>query len=141
MSRLSTSGSSRRPRLARALAVLTGALLVAGTAGFIAAGADTPAPTPPSKPVCTLTGCVRLHLGSDARKFTYNGAVQTLSTASNSCKLNAPAPAPGSAPIMTYPATSTAAGAAPGLNGADLGVRVNSSGNGTPCGQVDGTET
>src|SRR5262249_48889427 len=74
---------------------------------------------------------------SDARKFTYNGTTQNLSTASNSCKLNAPA----SGSIMTYAATATSAGAAPGMNGTDIGVRVNSSGNGTPCGQVDTTET
>jgi hypothetical protein len=121
----------------RTFVVLTAALLVASTVSLIAAGADTPAPTPPPKPVCGQTSCVRLHLGGDSRKFTYNGATQNLSTASNSCKLNAP----GSGSIMNLAATSTSAGAAPGLNGTDLGVRVNSSGNGTPCGQVDSSET
>jgi hypothetical protein len=136
MPRLSTSASPRKPRLVRTLALLTGTLLVASAVGLIAASADTPAPTRPPKPACGLTNCVRLHLGSDSRKFTYNGSTQNLSTASNSCKLNAPA----AGSIMTYAATSTSAGAAPGMNGTDIGVRVNSSGNGTPCGQVDTTE-
>jgi hypothetical protein len=119
------------------LAVFTVLALIAGMVGLIAAGADTPAPTPPSKPACTSTGCVRLHLGSDARAFTYNNKTQALSTASNNCKLNAPA----SGSIMNFSATSQSSGPAPGMNGTDIGVRVNSSGNGTPCGQVDGTET
>jgi hypothetical protein len=137
MPRLSTSGISSTGRVVRTFAVVTATLLVASAVSLIAASADTPAPTPPPKPACTLTGCVRLHLGTDARTFTYNGVTQTLSTASNSCKLNAPA----NGSIMTYAATSTSPGAAPGLNGTDLGVRVNSSGNGTPCGQVDTTES
>jgi hypothetical protein len=136
MSRRSISGTSGVPRVMRTFAVVTGTLLVASMVSLIAASADTPAPARPAKPPCTLTGCVRLHLGSDSRKFTYNGVTQPLSTPQNSCKLNAPA----SGSIMTYSATATAAGAAPGLNGTDLGVRVNSSGNGTPCGQVDTTE-
>jgi hypothetical protein len=42
---------------------------------------------------------------------------------------------------MTYAATSTSPGGTPGMNGPNIGVRVNSSGNGTPCGQVDTNET
>jgi hypothetical protein len=136
MSRLSTAGSPRRPRI-RTFVVLTATLLVASAVSLIAAGADTPAPTRPPKPACTLTGCVRLHLGSDGRKFTYNSVTQNLSTAANSCKLNAPA----NGSIMTYSATATSPGGTPGMNLTNIGVRVNSSGNGTPCGQVDNGET
>ena len=70
MPRLSTPSTPRKARLVKTFAVLTGTLLVASAVSLIAASADTPAPTPPPKPACGLANCIRLHLGSDSRKFT-----------------------------------------------------------------------
>jgi hypothetical protein len=77
---------------------------------------------------------VQLHLGSDGRYFQSGTTTQTLTTGNNSCLVNS------AEPLMHL--TSTGTHSSPGLNGTDLGVKGSaSSGNGTPCGQVDSTES
>lgn len=126
MSRTDASSESmRKPRRVRTFVVLISALLVAGTFGLITSAGATPATF------------VRLHMASDGRFFQYgsgSGATtQNLTTQSNNCKINS------AEPIMHL--TATGSQAVPGLNGTDIGVRTNSSGNGTPCGQVDSGES
>ena len=120
-----SSDSPRKPHRVRSLVVLIATLLVAGSFGLITSAGATSATF------------VRLHMASDGRFFQYgsgSGATtQNLTTQSNNCKINS------AEPIMHLAATGSQA--VPGLNGTDIGVRTNSSGNGTPCGQVDSSES
>ncbi|MDQ1385555.1 MAG: hypothetical protein QOG65_2934, partial [Actinomycetota bacterium] len=110
------------PRASRGLAVGIVVLITAFAVGLGASSAAPPQPT-----------TVRLHLGSDGRFVQYGTTTQNLTTQSNSCKINS------AEPVMHL--TSTGSQSVPGLNGTDIGVKGSpSSGNGTPCGQVDSTE-
>src|SRR3954454_11787844 len=116
---------SRIRRIARTPRVFTvglAVLLVTFGIGLVASSAAAPAPT-----------TARLHLGSNGRFFQYGTTTQNLTTQSSNCKINS------AEPVMHL--ASTGAGSAPGLNDTDIGVRGSSSSNGTPCGQVDGTES
>lgn len=107
----------------RSLRLAITMVVVAGAAGVAVATAGSAAPS-----------VVRLHLGSDGRFFQYGSTTQNLTTASNSCKVNS------AEPVMRL--TSTGSQSAPGLGPDSLGVKgSSSSGNGTPCAQVDGTES
>lgn len=109
---------SKRIRIVAAVALVAGAAGLASTIG--SAGA--------------APGVVRLHLGSDGRYFRFDSTTQTLTTASNNCKINS------AEPVMKL--TSTGSQSAPGLGADAIGVKGSpNSGNGTPCSQVDGTES
>ncbi|MBK5287723.1 MAG: tandem-95 repeat protein [Acidimicrobiia bacterium] len=77
---------------------------------------------------------VRLHLGSDGQFFKYGTTTQTLTTASNNCKINSAEPLID----LGTPTGSTAPGIGPDNS---IGVRSNQGGNGTPCSQIDQTES
>ena len=81
---------------------------------------------------------VRLNLGSDGRYFEYGTERQNLSTQNNSCEVKAPAPnTPNIMALSSSPNQST-----PGLGPDGIGVKLSrSSGNGTPCTQVEAAET
>lgn len=103
------------------LALVT--VLVTAGAGVVLATAGGAAPS-----------VVRLHLGSDGRYFQYGTTTQSLTTASSSCKINS------AEPVMHLTSTGTQSG--PGLGSDSIGVKGSpGSGNGTPCSQVDGTES
>ncbi len=107
----------------RSLRLALATVLVTAGAGVVLATAGGAAPS-----------VVRLHLGSDGRFFQYGTTTQPLTTASNSCKINS------AEPVMRL--TSTGTQSAPGLGADAIGVKASpSSGNGTPCSQVDGTES
>ena len=107
----------------RFLRVALATVLVSAGAGVVLATAGGAAPS-----------VVRLHLGSDGRYFQYGTTTQSLTTASNSCKINS------AEPVMHL--TSTGTQSAPGLGADAIGVKGSQgSGNGTPCSQVDGTES
>lgn len=76
---------------------------------------------------------LRLHLGSDGRYFQYGSTTQNLTLASNSCRINSAEPL-----IDLASNGSTAPGLGPDNS---MGVRSNQGGNGTPCSQVDTTES
>ena len=105
------------------LAILVATVMVATVGGFaftLGAGA--------------APGEIRLHLGSDGRSFKYDTTTQNLTTQSNNCKINS------SQPLIAL--TSTGSQSAPGLASDSIGVKGSpNSGNGTPCSQVDGTES
>jgi len=103
-------------RLAAAVILLTGAM---GVVAMASGGAEPSA--------------VHLHLGSDGRYFRFGTTTQTLTTATNSCAVSSPQP------VMNLTSTGTAA--SPGLGSDSLGVKSKSGANGTPCGQVDSTES
>ena len=117
MSRIGHGTSTRR-----VLVVGIATLIVAFSVGLVASSAATPPPT-----------SVHLHLGSDGRFFQYGSTVQNLTTQSNSCAINS------AEPVMHL--TSTGSNSAPGLNGTDIGVKSGSGANGSPCGQIDKTES
>ncbi len=107
----------------RSIRLALSTVLVTGAIGVALATAGSAAPS-----------VVRLHLGSDGRFFQYGTTTQSLTTASNSCKVNS------TEPVMHL--TSTGTQSAPGLGPDAIGVKGSaSSGNGTPCSQVDGTES
>ena len=76
---------------------------------------------------------LRLHLGSDGRYFQYGSTTQNLTLASNSCRITSAEPL-----IDLASNGSTAPGLGPDNS---MGVRGNQGGNGTPCSQVDTTES
>ncbi len=106
------------------LRVLGALVLVASAAGVMVAVASSGAA--PNE--------VRLHLGSDARFFQYGSTTQTLTTASNSCKINSAEPVID----LATPSGSMAPGIGPDDS---IGVRSNKGGNGTPCSQIDPSES
>ena len=82
-------------------------------------------------------GAVRLHLGTDAQRFSYGTTVQTLTVAKNSCAIDSAEPL-----IHLQSTVTTGTRSVPGLSNYGLGVKAApSSGNGSPCAQVDSTET
>jgi VCBS repeat-containing protein len=109
---------SKRLRIAAAVVLVAGA---AGIAGTIMSASAAP-------------GVVRLHLGSNGKYFQIGSTTQPLTTASNNCKINS------AEPVMKL--TSTGTQSAPGLGTDSIGVKgAPSSGNGTPCAQVDSAES
>jgi VCBS repeat-containing protein len=76
---------------------------------------------------------VHLHLGSDGRYFKVGTTTQLLTTGNNSCAINSPQP------VISLASTGTAS--SPGLGSDSIGVKSKSGANGTPCGQVDSTES
>ena len=104
------------------LAVLAAVLLVTGAVGMIAVASGGAAPS-----------SVRLHLGSDGHYFRFGSTTQTLTTSNNSCQINS------TEPVMDLSSMGTQS--SPGLGADSIGVKSKSGANGTPCGQVDGTET
>ena len=79
---------------------------------------------------------VSLHLDDDGRYFDLGGTKQHLVPASNGCQLTN---ASRSGPLVSL--SSTPAGSDPGVGSDGLGVkRSKSSGNGSPCTQVDSAE-
>jgi VCBS repeat-containing protein len=76
---------------------------------------------------------VRLHLAGNGRSFSYGTTVQNLTTAKSTCVINS------AEPVMDLSSSGTQS--APGMVPDGIGVKgTPSSGNGTPCGQVDGSE-
>jgi hypothetical protein len=76
---------------------------------------------------------VRLHLGTDATRFVYGSTVQNITVNKNNCAINSAEPL---IDLSSAPNRSD-----PGLANYGLGVRLSpSSGNGTPCAQVDRAE-
>ncbi len=77
---------------------------------------------------------VRLHLGTDGRYFSYGTTQQPLSTAKNACQIVS------AEPLIDL--SSLGSQSAPGLGPDGVGVKQSpSSGNGTPCSQVESVET
>jgi VCBS repeat-containing protein len=81
----------------------------------------------------TVPAAVQLHLGTDGRYFQFGTTTQALTTSGNSCAINS------AEPVMHL--TSTGTHSSPGLGTDSIGVRGSSNSNGTPCGQIDGTES
>lgn len=76
---------------------------------------------------------VRLHLGSDGQRFSFGTTTQALTVGKNSSALNS------AEPLIDL--SSSGAQSAPGLANYGIGVKESpSSGNGSPCAQVAGTE-
>src|SRR3954465_8491416 len=107
----------------KTLRVVAAVALLTGTMGAVAIA--TSGGAEPS--------AVRLHLGSNGKYFKFGTSTQTLTTANNSCGINSPSP------VMSISSTGTAS--SPGLGTDSIGVKSKSGANGTPCGQVDSTET
>ncbi len=79
---------------------------------------------------------VRLHLGTDAQQFSFGTTVQPLTVGKNSCAINSPT----AGPLMVL--SSGPNRSAPGLSNYGLGVKgTPNSGNGSPCAQVETTES
>lgn len=77
---------------------------------------------------------VRLHLGTDGRRFSYDATTQALTLAKNGCQITS------SEPLINLSSTNGGT-SVPGLSGYSLGVKSSgSNSNGSPCGQVDPTE-
>lgn len=77
---------------------------------------------------------VRLHLGTDSTQFTFGSTVQTIATGRNSCAITS------AQPLIEL--ESSGARSAPGLANLGIGVKASpSSGNGSPCGQIDASES
>lgn len=107
----------------RALALLAAVAALAGAMAVMMPTSGATAPT-----------AVRLHLGSDGRYFAYGSTVQNLTTAKNGCQITS------AEPVIDL--SSTGAQSSPGLGADAIGVKASpSSGNGTPCTQVDQLET
>jgi hypothetical protein len=105
-------------RCIAAMVLVTGAAAIAVSAGSVSAA--------PAE--------VRLHLRSDGKYFEFGTTRQTLTTASNSCKVNS------AEPVIDL--SSAGNQSAPGLAADSLGVKGSpNSGNGTPCSQVDRLES
>ena len=108
-------------RSGRVLAIVISVALGAGVYGLVTSGATGPS-------------TVQLHLGSDGRYFQFGTTTQTFTTVHSSCVINS------AEPVMHL--TSTGSKSAPGLGADSLGVKgTPSSGNGTPCGQISGSES
>lgn len=76
---------------------------------------------------------VRLHLGSDARLFSSGATQQPITVMRNSCAINS------AEPLIDL--SSVGNQSAPGFVADGIGVKASpSSGNGTPCAQVDNLE-
>lgn len=76
---------------------------------------------------------VRLHLGTDAQQFSLGTTVQPLTVGKSSCAINSLEP--------LIDLSSSGNQSAPGLANYGLGVKGSpSSGNGSPCAQVEPTE-
>ena len=81
------------------------------------------------------TSAVHLHLGTDAQRFTYGSTVQNITVAKNSYAINS------AEPLIKLTSSATGGKSSPGLADYALGVRESpSSGNGSPCAQVAGSE-
>jgi hypothetical protein len=82
-------------------------------------------------------GAVRLHLGTDTQRFSYGTNLQPLTVAKSSCAINS------AEPLIRLQSTVTGGTrSVPGLSNYGLGVKAApSSGNGSPCAQVDALET
>ncbi len=76
---------------------------------------------------------VRLHLGTDALRFSLGSATQPITVGKNSCAINSPETLIDLSSVGNQPA--------PGLSNYGLGIKGSpSSGNGSPCAQVDPAE-
>jgi VCBS repeat-containing protein len=104
------------------LRVLAATVLVTGAMGAVAMTSGGAEPS-----------AVHLHLGSDGRYFKFGSTTQTLTTANNSCAISS------AQTVMSLTSTGTAS--SPGLGSDSIGVKSKSGANGTPCGQVDSTES
>jgi hypothetical protein len=100
-----------------------------GFAGLVAVIAVTVLPSGASTP-----NAVRLHLRPDGRYFAYGSDQQPLTPAKNGCQIIS------AEPIIDL--SSLPGGSSPGLGPDAIGVKQSpSSGNGSPCQQVESTET
>ena len=78
---------------------------------------------------------VRLHLGTDAVRFSLGTVTQPITVGKNSCAINS------LEPLIDLSSTSGGSNSNPGLANYGLGVKASpSSGNGSPCAQVDSLE-
>ncbi len=100
------------------------ALMLAATAAGVMVAVTTSGAAPNE---------LHLHLGTDGRYFQYGNTTQNLTLAPNSCKITSAEPL-----IDVMSNGSTAPGLGPDNS---MGVRSNQGGNGTPCSQVDQTES
>jgi hypothetical protein len=112
------------------IVIATSIAAAAGVASMPSLGASAePSATP---------DVIRLHLGTDARKFTFDGATQSINVGKNSCAITSPQ---GSLIALSSSITSGGTQSVPGLSNYGLGVKASpSSGNGSPCAQVDPVE-
>ena len=80
---------------------------------------------------------VRLNLGADGRYFEYGTQRQNLTPAKNGCQITS------AEPLIDLSSTTTAGNqSSPGLGPDGIGVKQSpSSGNGSPCTQVESIET
>ena len=114
----------------RTLAVMVGFVAVLGAVAMTLPASGAAEPT-----------VVRLNLGSDGRYFEYGTTRQNLETVKSACELKATSAA---GPVIALTSTPSGGGSrsAPGLGPDALGVKQSpSSGNGTPCSQVESVET
>jgi VCBS repeat-containing protein len=117
-----TTPRRRRP----ALALLSA---LAGVAATVAVVLPTLADAPPT--------FVRLNVGTDGRYFEYGSTRQDLVPVKSGCQLT---DASREGPVVAL--SSTPDRSDPGVGAGGLGVKQSpSSGNGTPCSQVDSVET
>jgi VCBS repeat-containing protein len=108
-------------RNVRTLAIILAVALGATTLGLVASDASVPA-------------VVRIHLGTDGRYISYGSTTQPLTTPKNNCVINS------AETVLAL--TSTGTQSKPGLGADSIGVKgTPSSGNGTPCGQIDSSES
>lgn len=111
-------------RRRRALALLSAAAGLAATVAVVLPTLADPAPS-----------FVSLHLDDDGRYFDYGGTKQHLVPAPNGCQLT------NASRSGLVDLSSTPSGSDPGVGPDGLGVkRSKSSGNGSPCAQVDSQE-
>lgn len=81
------------------------------------------------------TSAVHLHLGTDAQQFTFGTTVQNLTVGRNNCAITS------AEPLIKLTSSATGGKSSPGLANYGLGVRESpSSGNGSPCAQIAGSE-
>jgi VCBS repeat-containing protein len=106
----------------RKLRVFAAVVVVLGAMGVVAMSSSGAEPS-----------AVHLHLGSDGRFVKFGTTTQTLSTSNNSCALS-------TTPTLLA-VTSTGTASSPGLGADSIGVKSKSGANGTPCGQVDSSES
>jgi VCBS repeat-containing protein len=107
----------------RSIAVL---VAIAGLLGFVAVAAPSSGAAAPT--------VVRLNLGTDGRYFEFGTTRQNLTAAKNTCVISS------AEPLINL--SSTGSQSDPGLGPDSIGVRQSaSSGNGTPCTQVESVET
>jgi VCBS repeat-containing protein len=113
--------------IVRRVGVLALVVALLGLIGLLPGGATEPA-------------AVRLHIAADGKRFTFGSTTQTLTTSSSSCKLNSPEPLIDLSATYTSSYKTTSSGY-PGIVGDAIGVRGDSTSNGTPCAQTSSTET